>query len=291
MRQGGPNDGLAGACCRKDFATARALIADGEDVTQLDADNFNAPLHWAAWNGSHSLVEELLLHGALLRQPNAEGLQAVHLAVRNGRLSTLAALWRHEHDIIFATDSEGGTPMHHAANCGFLHVLEWLYFRGAPINVSDAYGLTPLHCAVMAGKLQTVHLLVRRRADPLAVDLKGRVPLHWAALHGRSSLLASVRWEESLGGVAALKMKDSAGKRPVQLTRRTDVCMMLHLFCLEAWGRWQKLTSTSSMSCFLHRLPPPSQPFAIIMVVLTPLFHCAVYTHTQCPKLHWLIPQ
>ena len=31
-------------------------------------------------------VEELLLHGALLRQPNAEGLQAVHLAVRNGRL-------------------------------------------------------------------------------------------------------------------------------------------------------------------------------------------------------------
>ena len=31
-------------------------------------------------------VEELLQHGAPLRQPNAEGLQAVHLSVRNGRL-------------------------------------------------------------------------------------------------------------------------------------------------------------------------------------------------------------
>lgn len=31
-------------------------------------------------------VDELLQHGAQLRQPNAEGLQAVHLAVRNGRL-------------------------------------------------------------------------------------------------------------------------------------------------------------------------------------------------------------
>lgn len=31
-------------------------------------------------------VEELLRRGAPLRQPNAEGLQAVHLAVRNGQL-------------------------------------------------------------------------------------------------------------------------------------------------------------------------------------------------------------
>eukprot|EP00434_Breviolum_minutum_P020214 symbB.v1.2.017825.t1/scaffold1324.1/size125322/7 len=172
--QGGHVGGLAGACCRKDVETARALIAAGEDLAQLDADNFNAALHWAAWNGTHELVEELLQHGAPLRQPNAEGLQAVHLSVRNGRLSTLAALWRYEPDIIHATDSEGGTPVHHAANCGVLHVLEWLYLRGASVNASDTYGLTPLHCAVMAGKQQSAQLLVRRRADPLAVDKKGR---------------------------------------------------------------------------------------------------------------------
>ncbi|CAK9089614.1 unnamed protein product [Durusdinium trenchii] len=114
------------------------------------------------------------------------------------------------------------------------------YLQGAGVNSRDAYELTPLHCAVMAGKQQTVQLLLRRSADALSVDTKGRLPLHWAALHGRGALPASVHSEGSLGGLVALRSKDSGGRLPRELVQRWDVATRLQLVALEAWCTWQE---------------------------------------------------
>ncbi|CAE6914344.1 secG [Symbiodinium sp. KB8] len=268
---------LASACRNKDFAAARALIEQGVDVAEkeprLDSDNFNAAIHWAvpAWNGSHSLVTDLLGARASVHQANQEGLQAVHLATRNGRLSTLAVLWRHENGVVAARDAEGGTAAHHAANCGFIHILEWLYLKGASMKSADSYGLTPLHCAVMAGKVLATQMLLRRGADALAVDVKRRTPLHWAAVHGRGALVESVYGidRRALGGPAAFDIQDYQGKRPQDLTRRMDICMMAHLTHAKAWhGR-------ANRGCFLRCLTElmPRQPTTLFMVFLTPCLH------------------
>eukprot|EP00439_Symbiodinium_sp_Y106_P073676 s327_g13.t4 len=262
---------LASACRNKDFAAARALIEQGVDIAELDSDNFNAAIHWAAWNGSHSLVTDLLRARACIHQANQEGLQAVHLATRNGRLSTLAALWRHEQGVVAARDSEGGTAAHHAANCGFIHILEWLYLKGASMKSADSYGLTPLHCAVMAGKVLATQMLLRRGADALAVDVKRRTPLHWAAVHGRGALVESVYGIDrgDLGGLAAFDTQDYQGKRPQDLTRLMDICMTAHLAHAKAWhGR-------ANTGCFLRCLTKlmPRQPTTLFMVFLTPCLH------------------
>ena len=61
------HSGLAAACrCKavaqdacgepEDWAAVRALMDAGVDLMELDEDRFNAPLHWAAWHGRHTLA-------------------------------------------------------------------------------------------------------------------------------------------------------------------------------------------------------------------------------------------
>ncbi|CAE8623889.1 unnamed protein product [Polarella glacialis] len=274
MVTGGESGALVSACRHENFEAALALLDRGvSDVNEKDQTGYTA-LHWAARNGSPGLVSELLARGAALHEANREGLQAVHLAVRNGRLSTLAALWRHDAAVISIRDAEGGTAAHHAAHCGCLHLLEWLYMRGVAISLPDVFGLTPLHCAVMAGRPLVAQLLIRAAADPLAVDAKGRIPLHWVALKGSGTLLSAALQihPDAFGGLVACSAKDQGGKVPRERARWHDCPMRLQLWHVQAWLRFaERPERRSSRSVGLLA---PRQPCMALTALLTPLLHC-----------------
>ncbi|KAM6382484.1 myotrophin isoform 3-T3 [Alca torda] len=61
---------------------------------------------------------------------------------------------------------EGGRkPLHYAADCGQLEILEFLLLKGADINAPDKHNITPLLSAVYEGHVSCVKLLLSKGAD------------------------------------------------------------------------------------------------------------------------------
>ena len=59
----------------------------------------------------------------------------------------------------------GRTPLHWAAEKGYLKIAKYLIHKGATINAADNEGETPLHDAVQWGKKQIVELLISKKAN------------------------------------------------------------------------------------------------------------------------------
>ena len=71
--------------------------------------------------------------------------------------------------------------LHHAAQHGFLRVVEWLITtHSQDVNVLASWG-TPLHIASRNGRLDVVQVLLEHRADVNAVTVDGWTPLHFAS--------------------------------------------------------------------------------------------------------------
>lgn len=59
----------------------------------------------------------------------------------------------------------GRKPLHYAADCGQLEILEFLLLKGADINAPDKHHITPLLSAVYEGHVSCVKLLLSKGAD------------------------------------------------------------------------------------------------------------------------------
>uniref|UniRef100_A0A7M4FL45 Myotrophin n=1 Tax=Crocodylus porosus TaxID=8502 RepID=A0A7M4FL45_CROPO len=83
---------------------------------------------------------------------------------------------------------EGGRkPLHYAADCGQLEILEFLLLKGADINAPDKHNITPLLSAVYEGHVSCVKLLlskVQLTLPTLIDDIS--VPCHLIVFMGLS---------------------------------------------------------------------------------------------------------
>ncbi|ETW06352.1 hypothetical protein H310_02632 [Aphanomyces invadans] len=69
------------------------------------------------------------------------------------------------HPIVRARDVHGNTPLHYAAEGGYVNVCEFLLEHGAYINEQNVRGEAPLHFAISSMHESVCELLVRRKAD------------------------------------------------------------------------------------------------------------------------------
>ncbi|CAL1684904.1 unnamed protein product [Lasius platythorax] len=77
-------------------------------------------------------------------------------------------------------DSDGRTPLHHAACRGYTDMVQLLLENGADPNQRDCIGNTPLHLAAVTSKIEVVTLLLKAGTDVLALDKYGYNPLQLA---------------------------------------------------------------------------------------------------------------
>lgn len=82
--------------------------------------------------------------------------------------------------------STGLTPLHRAAQLGFIQVCEIMLDYGKRVNIDARTYLsqTPLHLAVLSGHKAVVQLLIRAGIDLNATDHEGNTALHMAVSAG-----------------------------------------------------------------------------------------------------------
>lgn len=93
-----------------------------------------------------------------------------------------------------ATDKEGNTALHWAADAGHVSIARSLVDAGIDIDMQNRQGLTPLLMAVRGGNLNMVRALIAAGADPRMVDYTGSRRL-WLG-HGAARSAAGERAEQ-----------------------------------------------------------------------------------------------
>ncbi len=105
-------------------------------------------------------------------------------------IKRIQAIIRDSPDLVNAHNAtgDGGTPLHAAADKGFLAVTEYLLANKADVNAKDRWGRTPLHIAAQNGHKKLCEMLLAAGADVNAADNNGYTPLHQAAIKGYLSV-------------------------------------------------------------------------------------------------------
>jgi cytohesin len=150
-----------------------------------------SPLHFACQKNSTEFVEILLLCQADPMSVGAQGELPMHdLLSSEGRdtvkLELLDALMR-VGVTLDVPDGRGWSPMHHAADKGFLRVVQRLLEARCGHAQVNADGETPLHLAAQAGYTELTQALVLAGPDVIDLqDSKGFTPLHKSAAGGHA---------------------------------------------------------------------------------------------------------
>lgn len=133
------------------LAIVESLLAHGADVEARNAVGI-VPLLIATQNNHLEIVQALTLHGASTRalwpSRNGDRFPCLHLAVQHGHaqlakyfLSVVAM------DLNLKTPGKSLTPLHVAAQYGQIEILDLLLAQHANVHATDDQGMTPLHHA------------------------------------------------------------------------------------------------------------------------------------------------
>ncbi|CAE7215070.1 Ank2 [Symbiodinium natans] len=146
----------------------------------------NATLHDAAWEGNVDLVRKLLRRESP-DLPDEEGSTPLHLAADEGYLEVVRCLVEEgKASCVDAVDGEGNTALLLAAKEGRTKVVDYLLTSAklqAP-QQANSNGETPLLCAVQKGRADIVKLLLGHSATVDISNNDGETPLNLAAGKG-----------------------------------------------------------------------------------------------------------
>ncbi|KAI1259585.1 hypothetical protein F5Y18DRAFT_294970 [Xylariaceae sp. FL1019] len=172
--------------------TLRILRDHGANIEVRDQIE-RTPLLWAATNGNIGLARFLLESRANVNAKNNRGRTALHLAAESNDKENREAMVRLllDHGANPRVISDGGwTPLHNAAQAGFLPVAILLLGANVDVNAVLTNGMTPLHWAAFNGFEDIVRLLLTRTDVNLAIkDSFDRTPMLCAAEKHHASIV------------------------------------------------------------------------------------------------------
>jgi ankyrin repeat protein len=153
----------------------RLLIQHKADVDARDSYD-RSPLHYAAVQENYGIVETLLGGGLSTRDPS--GATPLIRAVLDGKAALLQLLLEIPVVDPNVPNAEGLAALHVAIKAGMSLPARLLAGSGrVDINLQDAEGLTPLHWAVRKRKMDIVEILLKRGANIHAKNRAGKTAL------------------------------------------------------------------------------------------------------------------
>ena len=155
---------VADAAKAVDWATVRALVEQGADVTTPQGDGTTA-LHWAGYWGEDRMAETLLRHGADANATTDLGVTPLWTACENGSAQMTRILLETGADPNAALMS-GETLLMTAARSASAAVVEQLLAAGADVNAAEqGRGQTELMWAVARRRPAVVEALLAHQPD------------------------------------------------------------------------------------------------------------------------------
>lgn len=130
---------------------------------------------------------ELIQEGADVNAPDGDRNTPIHLAAEAGYLDLVKLLFNHGAKINFSNKSHE-MPVSMAAEKRFADVVEFFIENCAPANTSiDRKGL--IHFAAEQGNCHLIEVLIKHKANVNVQDKDGNTPLHLAAKEGHLDLV------------------------------------------------------------------------------------------------------
>ncbi|XP_067623254.1 uncharacterized protein [Eurosta solidaginis] len=154
-----------------------------------DADNHGkTALHIAAQHGHKDTVEVLLKNKASTVAQDMSGNSPLYFAIGNNHVNVANVLLEKDTNVDSNEANGGFTPLHAAAECGYLELVNFLLQNKADVNARNDRDWTPLHAAALNGHLEIVNALILKGANVNASVIDGCTPLHYAIENGHEKV-------------------------------------------------------------------------------------------------------
>ncbi|XP_026475160.1 ankyrin-3-like [Ctenocephalides felis] len=201
--------------------TEKAPVVNGTNMETLPRagkqSDPNTAFLRAARAGHLGAALEFLEQGTVtdINAANANGLNALHLAAKDGHLEVVRELLRRNADPDAAT-RKGNTALHIASLAGQEEVVRVLVQAGASVNVQSQNGFTPLYMAAQENHDGCVKYLLAKGANQTLATEDGFTPLAVAMQQGHDRVVAVLLENDSRGKVRLPALHIAAKKDDVK---------------------------------------------------------------------------
>ncbi|MCK4907678.1 MAG: ankyrin repeat domain-containing protein [Spirochaetes bacterium] len=86
-------------------------------------------------------------------------------AVKKGNLRGVKRAVRRRANLNIRERQKGRTPLHIAAERGYLKIVKYLIHKGVKADITDRFGITPLHLTAMKGQYKIARFLIKKGAN------------------------------------------------------------------------------------------------------------------------------
>jgi hypothetical protein len=116
------------------------------------------PVYEATRFGHVENIQWFKQAGARITDPDSYGINLMHVAAENSRLSVIEYL-QEIGESLSVRDSRQNTPLHFAVRGGDVGVVRYLVEKGVDVNAANSNGSTPMHDAVDRNRPEVVRVL------------------------------------------------------------------------------------------------------------------------------------
>lgn len=179
------------AAAKGQLENVQILHQNKVPIDARDMDKKTA-LFEAIINGHLPVVKYLIDNGADSFIRSAEGSTILHKVASHGHTDILIAVLNYPQikELFHQRDDDERVPLHEAVR-GFdkPKIVQILLEHGADPNVKNKFGFTPLHWAAQHGFIESAKILIEAGAEINALNKKGALPLDLAIAWGKEAFV------------------------------------------------------------------------------------------------------
>lgn len=164
------------------------LIQAGANIENTN-NQLLTPLMAAVEGGKTNVISYLLKVGSLVNAKGEYGMNALHIAAKNGNYEAVKAIIKSPGVIINSQDSGGYTALSYVTELAQLPIVKMLLDAGADPNIQDSEGNVCLHWAAFSGDVSIVQAFIDLTPDVNVPNENFDTPLHIAARKDNHSVV------------------------------------------------------------------------------------------------------